>query len=917
MSPGRNDRAEEIYRAALELAPSRRRTFMIEACGLDSELRREVESRLSLAHASDPPQAPHPDPVIEGRVISHYEVAGRIGAGGMGTVYRARDLRLKRQVALKFLHSNLLQSEDARQRFLREGQALSALNHPNIATVYEVDESDGLLFLALEYLSGGTLRDRIRAAAKSGNQLALQRLLDWAIDVAEAVSHAHRRGVLHRDIKSSNIMFDGDERVKLTDFGLARMLEDPEHSAPGTVIGTLSYMAPEQAEGKNTDPRSDLYSLGVVLYEAATGRLPFKGSSPAEVLHKVMHTLPAPPSSLREDLPSEFDEIVGRLLSKKPEDRFRRPEEVTRSLQGLRRSVAGTDSFVSTKTLTTHLPPKLGRRWVLAAGVAAGLAAVALGVFGPGWPGTAEPVRKLVAVLPFRNIGGDPAQQAFADGLTETLTTALTRQPELSVVASMDAGKLATAAQARREFGVNLVVTGSAQRRGDELRLVIEVIDAEAQREIDRQPIDWPVADIAKLEDGVLTKVADLLSVVITQEQRTLLASSASPIAGAHDAYLRGRGFLYRYDVAGNLQKARDAFEEATRQDPDFAAAYVGLAETLWRLYRDRRDPAQLAAARAAGLQAVQFNQRLAGAHTALGTVLAESRQLREAEQEFETARKLDPLDPAVYRELAALYQSQRRFRDAERVLLDAIAIRPGDWISHNEIGVFYRSQQKYADAERSYRRVVELAPDNYIGYRNWGVALVSLGRNRDAEEAFRKALDLRPAASVYNNLGALFMFEKRYADAVPMMEKATELAPTEMANSFRVWGNLGDAYWLAKLDLQKARDAWLHAAQMVEQQLVGSEADAENLSLLAKYRAKLGERREAIRRIENAIQYAPGSAVVRYQAGLTYSLLGEKERAIAELRLAVARGYSASEIQAAPESQPLRTDPLFASLFH
>jgi eukaryotic-like serine/threonine-protein kinase len=244
-----------------------------------------------------------------------------------------------------------------------------------------------------------------------------------------------------------------------------------------------------------------------------------------------------------------------------------------------------------------------------------------------------------------------------------------------------------------------------------------------------------------------------------------------------------------------------------------------------------------------------------------------------------------------------------------------AVAARPGDWVSQNDLGVFYRSQQRYADAERAYRRVVTLSPDNHMGYRNLGVALVSLGRNREAEDALRKALDLRPVSGVYNNLGALLMFEKRYAEAVPIMEKAAELAITERATSFRLWGNLGDAYWLAKQEPQKARAAWLRAAETVEQQLTGTAGDAERLSLLANYRAKAGKGDEATRRIESAITYAPGSATVRYQAALTYSILGEKDRALNELKLAIEHGYSRNEVRVAPELEPLRADPQYQTL--
>jgi tetratricopeptide (TPR) repeat protein len=391
-----------------------------------------------------------------------------------------------------------------------------------------------------------------------------------------------------------------------------------------------------------------------------------------------------------------------------------------------------------------------------------------------------------------------------------------------------------------------------------------------------------------------------------------LLRSSASPVASAHEAYLQGRGFLYRFDAPGNWARARAAFDDAIQRDPNFAAAHASLAETLVRMYREGLDPTVLESARRAASRAVELNPRIAGGHMALGVVLIEAKRPAEAERELEAAVRLDSQDPSAYRELANLYRSQRKFADEERVLQRAVAARPGDWFSHNALGIHYRAQQRYADAERAYRQVVMLSPDNHVGYLNLGVVLANLGRNRDAEEALRKALTLRPAAGVYNNLGALLIFEKRYADAVPIMEQAAALAPSELPNSFRLWGNLGDAYWLAKQDPQRARAAWLRAAGMVEQQLIGAAGDAERLSLLAKYRAKSGQAEAAVQRIESALTYAPNSATVRYQAALTYTTLGQKDRALDELKLALGQGYSVSEIRAAPELEPLRMDPRY-----
>jgi serine/threonine-protein kinase len=662
-------------------------------------------------------------------------------------------------------------------------------------------------------------------------------------------------------------------------------------------------MSPEQVTAEPTDHRSDIWSLGVVLFEMLMGYVPFQGEHAQKKFNGILNN-PVP------DMPgisSAVQAVVRRALAKRPADRYQNVNVLIEDLK-----TAFFHQEASTTVQAPSVRPRSRRAWL--AVLAAGFVAIVIALARVGTP--PEPPSKQIVVLPFRNIGGDQEQQAFIDGLTETLTLALMRQPGLSVIAPSDSRTFESAADARRVYGVNLVVSGSVQRRGDNLRVVLGLVDAQTHRQLDAQPVELPAAQLPSLEDGAVAKLADMLNVAISPQQRDLLRAATSPVASAHEAYLRGRGFLYRYDVPGNFARARAAFEDAVQLDPDFAVAYASLAQTLVRMYVLGVDQAALEAGRQAATRAIELNQRLASGHMAMGAVYVAAKQPAEAERELETAVSLDREDPATHRELATLYQNQRKFAEEERVLQRAVAVRPGDWISQNELGVFYRSQQRYAEAEQAYRKVISLSPDNHLGYRNLGVALSSLGRNREAEEYLRKALALQPQASVYNNLGAILMFEKRYVEAVPIMEKASELAPTELPTSFRLWGNLGDAYWLAKRDPQKARDAWLRAAQIVEQQLTGNAGDAERLSLLANYRAKAGQKEEAIRRIESALAYAPNSATVRYQASLTYAILSQNDRALSELKLAIDRGYSVSEIRVAPELEPLRMNPQYQMLF-
>jgi serine/threonine-protein kinase len=325
--------------------------------------------------------------------------------------------------------------------------------------------------------------------------------------------------------------------------------------------------------------------------------------------------------------------------------------------------------------------------------------------------------------------------------------------------------------------------------------------------------------------------------------------------------------------------------------------------------------PGILQAALSAAQRSLELNPQLASAYTWHGRILAELGQQDKAVAELQTAVKLDPNDPAGYRELARVYQMQGRPEDAERVFKQAVGARPGDWMAYSNLAAFYNSRQRYQEAESEYRKVLELTPDNPYGYRNLGAVLIRLGKNSEAEKMLRQALALRPLARTYVNLGALLMFQGRYPDAVTAMEKAAEIGVREAPGEYRIWGNLGDAYWLAKLPPEKARGAWRRAVEIAEPQLTGKPGDAELLSLLAKYHAKLGDRAKASERIAAALSLAPSSAMVHYQAGLVFALLGDRTRALAELTVAVNLKYSIEEIRQAPELVPLHQTPEFQEL--
>jgi tetratricopeptide (TPR) repeat protein len=534
------------------------------------------------------------------------------------------------------------------------------------------------------------------------------------------------------------------------------------------------------------------------------------------------------------------------------------------------------------------------------------------------WRSFSLPKQKLVVVLPFRSIGGDAGQQAFCDGLTETVTTALSKHGELSVVPATESRRIGSAQAARKQFGVNLVVSGTVQRRGEQVRVVLTLSDAERDRQIDAEPIDWPVAKLFDIEDAVLQKLADLLNLAFAEPHQDRPAATASHNPSAYDSYLRGRGFLYHYDRPGNLDRALQEFEDAAQFDPQFALAYVGQAETQLRMYRLRKgDSDLLQRAHTAAEKARGLNPELAAAHVVLGGILTDLGKPDDAIRELETALQRDPRDPALYTELGRLYGRLGRHAEAENLYRKAIAQRPGDWRTYRAAATYYSSVQQFAEAERYSRKVLDLAPDNSEGYMNLGALLLKLGRRKEAERMLLKAQDLNATASGYANLAYLYMAQHRFAEAVVVMEKSAAIAEQQQSGEFRIWGNLGDAYWLARAAPEKARQAWSRAATIVRDLLGAAPTqDSELLSYLAKFEAKAGDSDLASRHLDTALAHGEGNANTQYQAALAYAVLGRSDDSLHALAAAIQLKYPVDEIQQAPELEILWRDPRYLRLF-
>jgi len=867
---------------------------------------------------------------VSGRRISHYEIVAELGRGGSGIVYKARDTRLGRHVALKFLSPSRLASPEAVARFVHEARAISMLSHPNIAVLYDVGEVSGERYLVLEHLPGGTLRTRIRDLRQAGLRLSLEEIGRYALQVCAGLAHAHRHGIVHRDMKSGNVMFSGEGFAKITDFGLAKWWRSGELTSPGVILGTTAYMSPEQARGREADPRSDIFSLGVVLYEMAVGELPFHGAHEVAVLREVIETPTPAVAAVRADLPPGFGEIVARATAKSPEERYQSVEELADDLGVVCHAsqavihVVRPDDVLTIPPRPPAPPPEPWWRRVLSRRLAipAACALLALGLALPLRERLADwllpwslPERRVLAVLPFANLGEQETNQAFCDGLTESLTATLNQleqvQKSLRVVPAGEVrgAKVSSAEEARRKFGVNLALGGSVLRDRGKVQVRLSLLDARRARVRASDDVSGFVADVAKLEESVFHRVAGMLRLDSQALKEPGYGRIAAP--AAYDLYLQGRGHMHRYDVPESLDRAISAFQQALQQDPNYAPALAGLGEACCRKYRKTKDPQWIGEVKRSATRAAELNDRLAPACLALGLIHHDTGGYEEAVAQFQRALKLNPVDPATYRELARAYAAKGQHQEAVQAFQRAIDLWPDYWAGHSYLGDYCYRHGRDQDAERCFLRVIELEPDSELAYRNLGGIYYQMGRLDEAARMTQRSLDLRPTAQGCSNLGVMYQRMGRFAEAGRMFQQAVKKG----SNDRRTWGNLAQSYRWASEPGGRTAEAYRQALQLAERDLAVNRRDAEVRAFLATYCLALSERERALREIGEAGRLAPRNKIVLFQSALVYDMSGRRERALEALRAAVQHGYSVAEVQWHPDLASLRQDPRYASV--
>ena len=849
-----------------------------------------------------------------GTTVGRFAIHELLGKGGMGEVYRATDLRLKRQVALKRIAGHLRGDERSRERLWREAEWASRLNDPHIAAVHDVIDEENELFIVMEYVEGQTLRQRF------AEPLSVSEFLPIAKESALALAAAHKAGIFHHDIKPENIMLTASGQVKVLDFGVAKNLPGLAEATTlsdrpvGTnFAGTLSYMAPEVLHEKTPDSRADIFSLGVVFYEALAGGNPFRSQSFLETCDRVLHHVPLPLRELNSKSPEELERIVAKMLAKDPAQRYATADDLAVDLRALELAMAGPE---------VRIPRPLpdAKRWLSTLWVALVVAAllVALAAYAPArqqlkdWLGiNAIPRAKQVAVLPLSVVGGDAQTAAFGAGLTETLTaklTELTSDPSLQVVpaAEIRARHVTTVDDASKEFGANLVLEGSLHKSGQQVRVNYILVDARTRRQIRAESLTLAAMDSFATEDAIVNGAIQMLRLEVHGHQREALENHGTQVAGAYDYYLQGRGYLQNYDRVENLDSAIQVFERALALDPNYALAYAGLGDAYWKKYQINRELSWIGKSRTACQQASRLGGNMASAHVCLGTLSAGTGNYQEATREFGQAAENEPTNDSAFRGLADAYEHLGKLEEAEKTYRRAIELRPHYWAGYNWLGVFYYSQARFRDAAEMFTQVVALAPDSFRGYSNLGATYVEQARYGDAIAALGRSIAIRPSEYGYTNLGNAYFFLRRYEEADGAYEQATKLVERDAL----LWWNLGDGYYWTPGKRSQSAAAYRHAIAIAKEDLRVNPNDAGSYGILAICSAMLGEKKPAFDALRHGLQLSPSDPALLFQAAVVHNQFGQTDEAIDRLKKARTAGYSYVRIRDYPNFDPLWANP-------
>ncbi len=687
--------------------------------------------------------------------LSHYRIVSKIGEGGMGEVYLAQDTKLDRKVALKILPADVAAHPDRMKRFVQEAKAASALNHPNIITIHEIGETDSGHFIGTEFIDGETLRELMHRGG-----VKMRDTLDIVVQVASALTAAHGAGIVHRDIKPQNIMVRRDEIVKVLDFGLAKLVEQTPLDAEaetrmqvqtqaGMIVGTVAYMSPEQARGMEVDARTDVFSIGVVMYEMLAGQSPFAGETTSDVIAAILTTEPKPPSSFNQEIPAELDRIVNKTLAKKRDERYRNAKDLLADLRQLQRrlefKVEAEREFGITRS--TAKSDRSATRNDEATSVS-----------------TTEP-RNSIAVLPFTNLSADPENEYFCDGLAEELLNALAKIDQLKVAARTSTfsfkGKNAPVSEIAKALNVNTIMEGSVRKSGNRVRITAQVINAADGYHLWSERYDREMKDIFDVQDEITLAVVEALKVKLFGQEQAAVLKRHTRNPEAHEFYLRGLSYFIRF-TPEFFQKAIKSFDQAIAIDPRYASAYAGLAECYTEMSFFAAPREWMPKAREAARQALELDDTLGNAHNSLAVIkMYYDRDYAGAEHEFKRAIALDPGSAHIHNWYGWYLGLMGRFDESLKEMKRAQELDPLSDLIDFGVGAIFHWSRKPEHAIEHCLRVLELNPnlrvvywflaDAYVEKGDFASAIATI---ENAPIALNDPVTLSAAAHAYGKAG-------------------------------------------------------------------------------------------------------------------------------------------------------------------
>ncbi len=838
-----------------------------------------------------------------------YRIESLLGEGGMGSVYKATDKELGRTVALKLVRPEFVANAAAMARFRQELLLASKISHKNILRIHDLGDAGGMKFITMAYVEGPDL-----GKLMEDERLAPERALNFAKQLCNALDAAHAEEVVHRDLKPNNILIDKADNLFVMDFGLAKSIESEATmmTRTGQILGTPRYMAPEQVEAKPVDHRADLYAFGLILYEMATGELPFRADSAMQLMYQRVTQKPKDIKLVNPDVPDYLARIIMRCLEKEPGARYQSAKEILQDLE----TEHAPDSIA---IVTAPRPKRVSWKYV-----AIGLSAVGLILVGvvlspslskrnaaPPAVTKSSAAGKYIAIVPFR-VTGDQGRKYLADGLVESLSAKLLGLSNLYVASPSVVEKVNpddSVDKIGRQLGVKLVMRGMLDVSGDRVKVQTTLDDASTKQRIWSNDFSGLRQDLLTIEDQIYTKLVSALDVKPSNEELARTASHATENIDAYELYLKARNARGARDVK-SVNASMNLFDQAIKKDPGFALAYTGLADASVRMYDLTKDNSWTDRALASAEQAQRLNDNLPEVHVSLGAVYQTIGKTAEAQAELKRAVELAPNSDDAYRRLALAYLSGGRNAEAIQTAQKATTINPYYFVNFNYLGSAYLQNGEYEKASAAFRRVTELEPENAAGYLNLGMAYYRQGKVSESIPVLKTAVQRQPTFAAYSNLGVAYFYLGNYNEAVQMFEKAVEINPNQQL----AVGNLADAYrWSGQAE--KSKVTYDRAISLAFKAIQVNPRDAKTLGSLSMYYAKKGDSARSLEYIRRARGIDSNDNSLMYKEGLIYALAGRKADSLVSLREAFQKRYSVEEAQHDPELARLREDPEFKKI--